>query len=197
MCSRFLGKLDRCTAKFGGANVDHLHENSGDSIFLSAGQIFLTKVPQIPEASGDKLRGVLFEDKHIDGAGGMLHIGMSIFSKRLLKVWPVGQPTVGYMQKPGSFWLTNSAAFEHQAVHVQPVASTDVFQFGALDGLSCSVMMRSCFYPNYRARNANSIVTPQDAFQACSKCIAAWIEKEGSQLELPTLQELEEAVARD
>ena len=147
MCSRLLGKLDRCTASFRGkTNVDHLRFHSADSIFLSAGQIYLTRVPQIPEATSDNPRGALFEDKHIDGAGGMLHLGMSIFSKRLLKVWPVGQATVGYMQQPGSFWLTNSAAFEHQAVHVQPVASTDVFRFGDLDDLSCSVMMRSCFF---------------------------------------------------
>ena len=197
MCLRLLGKLDRCTASFGGTNVDHLRDNSADSIFLSAGEIFLTRVPQIPEASCDNPRGALFEDKHIDGAGGMLHLGLSLFTKRLLKVWPVGQPTVGYMQQPGSFWLTNSAAFEHQAVHVQPVASTDVFRFGDLDDLSCSVMMRSCFFPHDRARNANSIVTPQAAFQACTKCIAGWIKEQGSQLELPTLQELEEALARD
>ena len=190
-------KLDRCTASFAGTNVDHLLGNSADSIFLSAGQIFLTRVPPLAEASCDNPRGALFEDRHIDGAGGMLHLGLSIYSKRLLKVWPVGQRPVGYMQRPGSFWLTNSAAFEHQAVHVQPVASTDVFRFGELDDLSCSVMMRSCFFPHDRARNANSIVTPQAAFQACTKCIAAWIRDQGSQLELPTLQELEQALARD
>ena len=164
---------------------------------MSAGQIFLTRVPQIPEATRDNPRGALFEDEHIDGAGGMLHLGLTLFSKRILKVWPVGQPTVAYMQQPGSFWLTNSAAFKHQAVHVQPVESTDVFQFGQLHDLSCSVMMRSCFFPRDRARNPNSIVSPQDAFQACNKCIAGWIKDRGSRLELPTLQELEEAFARD
>ena len=160
-------------------------------------------MPQIPEATRDNPRGALFEDEHIDGAGGMLHLGMSIFSKRILKVWPVGQPTVGYMQQPGSFWLTNSAVFKHQAVHVQPVDSTDVFQFGDLHDLSCSVMMRSCLFPLGRARNAGYAkrtripTMSQGAFQACTKSIAGWIKDHGSKLELPTLQELEEAVARD
>ena len=170
-------------------------KTSADGLFFSAGQAFVTRVPSRPELSQqaeapEKMVAMLREDAHSDGSAGMLHIGLTLGGRRLLKIWSEGRRPMAIAQQPGSFYITCSTAFKHQAIHIS-CPEEELYQFGNIDGCSISVMMRSAFFPFDRSRDGNCTPSPQSAFQAFASVISGWLVKHGCDLCLPTVPELE------
>jgi hypothetical protein len=173
-------------------NAYHTRTTPINELVLNAGQIFITQADGSHSSAGhhDDLGDVLLiEDDHCDGSGGMLHSGWSFFTRRFLKVWIEGRRPIYFLMEPGSFWLTNSSSFRHQAIHV-PCEDSNLCTFGNLKGCSLSVMLRSCTFPFDNSRLAGRTPSPQDAFKAATDVITRWLVECGSRLSFPTLDKV-------
>jgi len=169
----------------GTASARHVALTSADELFISAGQAFITQSDGWRKADESE---VLSEDPHTDGAAGMLHLGLTYRGHRALKAWTSNsEGAFAFEQRRGSFYMSDTAAFKHQAVHRGISSASDVFQLGRLKHLSCSVMMRSTFFPAQRARLANRFPSPESVFNACSDSIKNWFLEHGNTLLLPSL----------
>jgi len=189
---RLKGRLDRRMRRQAQhQNTDHLLATSRDGLFLSAAQVFITQAARPGDRGFDPREELLSEDPHTDGSAGMLHFGFSHFGRRALRCWTAaGQ--LAFEQKPGSFYLSNTTAFKHQAVHLGTDSPADVCDFGRLAGCSVSVMLRSTFFPGYPARLANREPSPVGAYRAASEIIATWLQEHADKLVVPTLQQVRE-----
>ena len=175
-------------------NALHTRTTPIDQLVLNAGEVFITQADGSHSSAGqDTNLGevMLREDDHIDGSGGMLHSGWSYFARRVLKVWIAGRKPVYFLQEPGSFWLTNSSSFRHQAIHLR-CEDTNLFTFGELPGCSLGVMFRSCTFPHEQSRLLGRTPSPKHVFDAATGVITRWLVDYGSRFSFPTLSEVME-----
>ena len=89
------------------------------------------------------------DPKHFDGGASLLHMGLTIFGKRRLDIWKDDGTSVELDQVPGSVYVANMCAIEHQAVH--SVCKHD--SHSGPEGFEIAVMLRSDVFRNSRARN--------------------------------------------
>ena len=62
----------------------------------------------------------------------MLHLGLSLHSRRALRVCLAGGVELAFEQLLGTFYLANTSAFHQQAVHLGTSDLDDVLDFGSL-----------------------------------------------------------------
>ena len=87
---------------------------------------------------------------HIDGAASLLHAGLTIFGSRQMQVrWKGRDGWISLPQRPGSFYVGNFCALEHNVVHGETAP-------GSWHDLQIMVMFRSDFFRGKGARNINS-----------------------------------------
>ena len=72
--------------------------------------------------------GVRNDGWHTDGGCSLLHASVTIFGTRSVEVKVEGQPQVTLVQEPGSFYVGNLAALEHN-VHHHPECKHTAFRF--------------------------------------------------------------------
>ena len=138
---------------------------------------------------------------HTDGGCSLLHASVTIFGERTLEVKVEGHPQVSMLQEPGTFYVGNMAALEHNVRHhdicrhaFDGAAATAkmAHEEGASDEraksnagntsssaaeekdqrLQIAVMLRCDVFRDFRARRINSTPGPADFFHVVNYAAA-------------------------
>ena len=87
---------------------------------------------------------------HTDGGASLLHAGLTVFGKRALEVELAGQQScISLPQQPGSFYIGNLCALNHNACHIED--SPGCLGEGP-DRAQIAVMFRTDVFRDSRAR---------------------------------------------
>ena len=137
---------------------------------------------------GDRERGFWAEPAHNDGAASILHLGLCLAGRKVVKFeQPGGKPDVILEIEPGGVYFGSVTGARHQVVHTEAVEH-ELARFGA-EGRPCSiaVMMRTALFPHCRGRISDTTPSPWSAFECMT---TAFRESLASlRFELPTLEE--------
>ena len=137
----------------GNKNSEHFLENPWHTWLLQAAEVHV-----LPNAGARNVK----ENRHQDGSGGMIHMGLTLFGRRDVVCYQGdGLAPVLLHQFPGALYLGGFTGPEHQVCHRPPLGPDEV-----LEGHSVAVMFRSTAFPNYRARNQSAMPSPQIVWDA-------------------------------
>ena len=106
---------------------------------------------------------------HTDGGASLLHAGLTIFGSRQLHVKLKNKTgCISLDQRPGSFYVGNLCALEHNVVH----GATSPGSWG--DGppesqVQIMVMLRSALFREIRARTINACPGPHELFRIVNR----------------------------
>ena len=106
---------------------------------------------------------------HTDGGASLLHAGLTIFGSRQLHVKLKNKTgCISLDQRPGSFYVGNLCALEHNVVH----GATSPGSWG--DGppesqVQIMVMLRSDLFREIRARTINACPGPHELFRIVNR----------------------------
>ena len=160
---------------------------------------------------------------HTDGGCSLLHASVTIFGTRSVEVKVEGQPQVTLVQEPGSFYVGNLAALEHNVRHhveckqtfdgAAATAKVDREDFASAASakgdaendssaataegdqrLQIAVMIRCDVFRDCRARKINSIPGPAEFFRVVNYTAAQHLAD--VPVALPDLTEVLAEVAR-
>ena len=109
------------------------------------------------------------DPKHFDGGASLLHMGLTVFGRRFVECWMKCGTSVQFEQVPGSVYVSNMCAIEHQVCHCTPNADQ---QLGP-EGFEITVMFRSDVFRNTRARMSKCKLSPTDVFDIVNRIVAA------------------------
>ena len=155
---------------------------------------------------------------HTDGGCSLLHASVTIFGTRSVEVKVEGLPQVTLKQEPGSFYVGNFAALEHNVRHHPDCKQT--FDFGGAaaraeaanvcakgkgkkwlaakaeldEGLQIAVQIRCDVFRDFRARKINSTPGPTELFRVVNYVAAQHLAN--VPVALPDLSEVLAEVAR-
>ena len=116
--------------------------------------------------------GVREDGWHTDGGASLLHAGVTIYGSRRLQV-RLGHDgsCISLPQQPGSFYVGNVCAIEHNVEHVEAAPGT----WGAAppeSQLQVAVMLRSDLFRQNRARRINACPGPRELFRVVNDVFA-------------------------
>ena len=160
---------------------------------------------------------------HTDGGCSLLHASVTLFGTRSVEVKVIAKPQVTLDQKPGSFYVGNLSALEHNVRHHEEcnhtfdgaaatakgdgkdLASAAAAKGGAEDrapaeaakgnqGLQIAAMIRCDVFRECRARTINSTPGPVEFFRVVNRTVAQHLAD--VPVALPDLTEVLAAVAR-
>ena len=124
---------------------------------------------------------------HTEGGASLLHAGLTLFGSRFLDV-DVGEGRercISLLQEPGSFYIGNLCALDHDARHVENPAGC----WGdGPDRLQIAVMFRSDVFRESRARRKDSCPGPSELFHVVNEETAKHLVEEP--FFLPVLSEV-------
>ena len=121
---------------------------------------------------------------HTDGGCSLLHASVTIFGTRSVEVKVEGQPEFTLEQEPGSFYVGNLAALEHNVRHHEEckqtfdgaaAASAATPEGATAEGdqrLQIAVMIRCDVFRDFRARKINSTPGPAELFRVVNYAAA-------------------------
>ena len=152
--------------------------------------------------------GVRNDGWHTDGGTSLLHASLTLAGTRSVEVKVDGKP-VTLDQKPGSFYVGNMAALEHNVRHheeckytfegaaVTATASAATAKPALAKGderLQIAVMLRCDVFRECRARKINAIPGPREFFRVVNYTVAQHLAE--VPVALPDLTEVLAEVAR-
>ena len=154
-----------------GKNGSFVLEKSMSEWFLVVAEIHTIDGPR-----------VIAEARHVDGAAGCMTMGITLFGRRELRIWPramadeekegvVDEPSHVVGLAPGSVYMGTLAGPEHQAAH------TDV-QDSLLCGHSVTLIVRTCLFPYNQSRRMRQMASPAVTFMAVMCGIVASLANE-------------------
>ena len=146
---------------------------------------------------------------HTDGGCSLLHASVTLFGTRSVEVAMQGKPAVTLDQEPGSFYVGNLSALEHNVRHHEECKHT--FDGAAVlakgedpapaetatgddQRLQIAVMIRSDVFRCLRARKINATPGPADFFRVVNYTVAQHLAD--VPVALPDLTEVLAEVAR-
>ena len=116
---------------------------------------------------------------HFDGGASLLHMGISIFGRRSLRLALDGREQL-CEQQPGSVYIGNMCAVLHQVMH-RPAEDQDGCLFrapGSHEPLLFTVMVRSDLFSRDRARTIKSAPNPRAVYSIVNDVVAGHIAQE-------------------
>jgi serine/threonine protein kinase len=160
---------------------------------------------------------------HTDGGCSLLHASVTLFGTRSVEVKVEGKPQVTLDQEPGSFYVGNLSALEHNVRHHEECKHTfdgaavtakgdgkDLASAATAKGdaedpapaetakgdqrRQIAVMIRSDVFRNFRARKINSTPGPVEFFRVVNRIVAQHLAD--VPVALPDLTEVLAEVAR-
>ena len=160
---------------------------------------------------------------HADGGCSLLHASVTLFGTRSVEVKVEGQPQVTLVQEPGSFYVGNLAALEHNVRHHEECKQTfdgaavtakvdrkDFSSAASAKGdaendssaataegdqrLQIAVMIRCDVFREYRARKINSAPYLVELFRVLNYAVSQHLAE--VPVALPDLTEVLAEVAR-
>ncbi len=104
---------------------------------------------------------------YTDGAASLLHVGATVFGHRDLEVEGGDGNTLLLQQRPGSFYIGNLCALNHNVKHDGNTA--DLYRApsasGAEDPVHITAMVRTDVFRHNRARRKNARPSPSELFR--------------------------------
>ena len=140
---------------------------------------------------------------HTDGGCSLLHASVTLFGTRSVEVKVEGQTPVTLLQQPGSFYVGNLAALEHNVRHHVECQQTFDGAAATAKGdaenegdqrLQIAVMIRCDVFRDCRARKINSTPGPAEFFRVVNYAAAQHLAD--VPVALPDLTEVLAEVAR-
>ena len=125
---------------------------------------------------------------HTDGGCSLLHASVTLFGTRSVEVKVEGKPQVTLDQKPGSFYVGNLSALEHNVRHHEDCKHTFEGAAGGDQRLQIAVMIRCDVFRDFRARKINSTPGPAEFFRVVNYTVAQHLAD--VPVALPDLQEV-------
>ena len=131
---------------------------------------------------------------HIDGGASLLHAALTIFGTRTLQV-KLRDATDGadriieLPQRPGSFYIGNLCALEHNVVH--GAESAGCYKLEGQQEWQIAVMLRTDVFRATRSRNINTTPGPKEVFDIVNRETARHLAEQP--LQLPDLTAVLEA----
>ena len=121
--------------------------------------------------------GARKDEPHFDGGASLLHMGITIFGSRELRCWPSTAGPGGQLlqQSPGSIYVGNMCAIEHQVAHSDDAFGLYQPPAGSGQGLEIAVMMRTDVFSQTRGRKMKGKPTPTDVFDLVNPVIAQYL----------------------
>ena len=154
--------------------------------------------------------GVRDDGWHTDGGCSLLHASTTLFGTRSVEVKVEGKPQVTLSQEPGSFYVGNLCALEHNVRHHEECKhtfegaavtakgdGTDLASAATAKGdqrLQIAVMIRCDVFRDCRARTINSTPGPVELFRVLNYAVAEHLAE--VPVALPDLTEVLAEVAR-
>ena len=156
-------------------NFEHALNTDWSSWLLVAGQIHVFSNPGAD----------LVEPPHFDGAASFLHMGITLFGRRVLRLWTGarGHASAEQMEVemvPGSVYIGTLTGAEHQVQHLRARASHELCEDFAI-----TVMIRTTLFPYNQARVMAHLPQPESLYIAMAK--AAGFALSSQTWSLPTL----------
>ena len=118
------------------------------------------------------------DGKHYDGGASLLHMGITIFGSRNLECWHGDGTSHTLQQSPGSIYVGNMCAVEHQVAHVDDASDLHCSPADPMQGVKIAVMIRSDVFSQSRARRMSGKPTPTDVFDIVNNVIAQHLASE-------------------
>ena len=137
---------------------------------------------------------------HTDGGCSLLHASVTLYGTRSVEVRVEGKEQVTLDQVPGSFYVGNLSALEHNVRHHEECKHTFDGAAGTAQGaqgdqrLQIAVMIRSDVFRECRARKINSTPGPAEFFRVVNYTVAQHLAH--VPVALPDLTEVLAEVAR-
>ena len=101
---------------------------------------------------------------HTDGGASLLHAAVTLFGRRTLLVKKEDGSCISLPQRPGSFYVGNFCALEHNVVHGEH-ADTNYGEGPPSEQVQIAVMLRTDVYRAARARRINATPGPAELFR--------------------------------
>ena len=132
---------------------------------------------------------------HTDGGTSLLHASVTLFGTRELQVRALGQDgqdrVVTLAQRPGSFYVGNMCALEHNVHHTND--SSRCFEIASasaatarMPGIQIAVLLTTDVFRRNQARKRNATPGPAELYDVVNHVIATYLA-EGPSLQLPDL----------
>ena len=128
------------------------------------------------------LAGTRRDVPHFDGGASLLHVGFTLFGSRVLECWDAQGSMQPVQQNPGTIYVGNMCAMEHEVVHRSD--SRDLYKGPDGRSYEIALMLRSDVFAASRARKMKGKPTPTEAYDLINAVVAQHIAKEP--LILPT-----------
>ena len=118
---------------------------------------------------------------HTDGGSSLLHAALTLFGTRRVDVECGEDGCISLHQEPGSFYMGNLCALNHNVVHDEHPTGT--YGDGASsERVQIAVMLRSDVFRNARARKMNATPGPAELFRIVNRETAKHLAEEALQL---------------
>ncbi len=163
-----------------GRNGDQFLSQNFREWFCSCGELVFVQ-------PGCKSAGFWAEPEHQDGGASILHLGVTLYGRRLLRCRQgVDLPDVLVPNTPGTVYVGQLTGPHHQVTH-EPSEPYDLLYVDGLGHCGVNVMMRTALFSYDRARLRRTTPSPVTFFQTLARCFRDSFAEHS--LRLPSLKE--------
>ena len=171
---------------------DELKENGNHFLDTSFEEWFLTCGEMHMSLPGDAASGLWREPWHQDGAGSVLHLGLTLWGRRHVRFKQTGSdPELVLPNEPGSVYFGQITGAEHRVEHQLPYAAHELLHIPNIGDAAVTVMARTALFPHCRSRQRNTTPSPPKVFFALAQAFR--LAASSHSYRLPTLAECEHA----
>ena len=114
---------------------------------------------------------------HTDGGASLLHAGVTLFGSRTLQVKLEDKGCISLPQRPGSFYVGNLCALEHNVAHGEHAAGS-YGEGPPSEQVQITVMLRTDVFRAARARKVNATPGPAELFRIVNTEVAKHLAEE-------------------
>ena len=169
-----------------GRNGDEFLEMNLSGWFAACGELVFVQ-------GGCAEDGFWDEPEHQDGGASILHLGLTLYGRRLLACRRgLGHTDVTVPNAPGTVYVGQLTGPVHQVSH-QSALEGELLEVPGLGRVAVNIMMRTALFAFHRARLRNTTPSPIACFEALARCF-----REGfaaATFRLPTLAECQAEAA--
>jgi len=161
-----------------------LGENGADFLHTPLNEWLLTCGELCISRAGGEGEDMWNEPRHKDGGGSVLHLGITLFGKRLLRCEQADGQDIVVENFPGTVYLGTLTGCYHQ-VHHKAAAANELYTDA---GWSVTIMCRCALFGANRARLRNTTPSPVPFFLELTKSFTKSLLQ--FKFKLPTMTEI-------
>jgi hypothetical protein len=176
------------TCPIGWRNVrDVLHCKNWMEVLLSAAQLHINRKSEVP----------INLPRHFDGGRGALVLCVRLFGNPTLRFWQTDGTFIDLPSSPGDVYITSMLAAEHQVMHSERDAKSDMHESEALGATEVTLFVRSATLAHNRCSVSGRLWCDDIDGALCSALrdsITSWLRTH--ELALPDAHELQQEIAQ-